>query len=491
MKKIEVEYKEYKQAVIDILNLNLPQLKSKYAENIYYIYSFIHDASLGYSSENYIYLKRAANETNYSIDLITNKAGQLISELSHSDQKDYYSILEVQQNSTTNEIRDNWLRLVKENHPDVKGEKGAEVTKELNEAYNILSNKDTRFEYDSSFYKYLPLKIKKTGFSLFENRKFLLVCSIIIVFLLGSFVSGFFEKPMNKKASRKGDILNQPINERLNTYAEVNSEELEEKYIEEVESIYSKFNGYTVYDASLTNDNKDKGKSSENNEFEDSNNIPLTNKIRNGSMSIFSNDQGLVLSPENLEISDDNTDKLNKNVASAAKTVEKRMIDNSENNNVLESNKSGEIKADTQEDSLSDDFAKIDKNKINRPSDSSLYFFVSDFVSAYRARDFNKLSSLFSTSATENGKKVEEFMPLYKKNFSKNEIVRYDVKINKKKITSNTGKIDGDFIVIYKKINGKDLKSREGNIIWNLEWIGNEWKIMELNYNFEKKNKKI
>ncbi|MGI9535146.1 MAG: J domain-containing protein, partial [Thermodesulfobacteriota bacterium] len=228
MKKIEVNYKDYKKAVIDIFNLNIPQLKSKYSGDITYIFSFIHELSLGYSSKNYIYIKKAAGEANFSIDVIINKSRRLVNELSTSaDPKDYYKILEVTQSSTSNEIRDNWIRLVKENHPDIKGDLGAEFTKELNEAYNILSNKNTRSVYNASYFHYLPLNVKKTKHSFLENKIFLLASSFIIIFLLGFFVNGFFEESFREAGGNESKILNPLNSEGLNSYAEVDSEVLE------------------------------------------------------------------------------------------------------------------------------------------------------------------------------------------------------------------------------------------------------------------------
>ncbi len=64
--------------------------------------------------------------------------------------KDYYNILGVNRNATEREIKQAYRRLARQHHPDVNpGDKSAEEKfKQINEAYEVLSDKEKRQKYD-------------------------------------------------------------------------------------------------------------------------------------------------------------------------------------------------------------------------------------------------------------------------------------------------------------------------------------------------------
>ncbi len=87
--------------------------------------------------------------------------------MSHNYNRDLYKILEIDYNAETAEIKAAYRRLVRLYHPDVAGKNSDEEKfKEIQEAYEVLSNSDKRQKYDivHGFYKE---KLKKN----FEKNK--------------------------------------------------------------------------------------------------------------------------------------------------------------------------------------------------------------------------------------------------------------------------------------------------------------------------------
>jgi len=64
--------------------------------------------------------------------------------------KDYYNILGVARNATEREIKQAYRKLARQHHPDVNpGDKSAEEKfKQINEAYEVLSDREKRQKYD-------------------------------------------------------------------------------------------------------------------------------------------------------------------------------------------------------------------------------------------------------------------------------------------------------------------------------------------------------
>lgn len=67
-----------------------------------------------------------------------------------ADKRDYYEVLGVSKTANDDEIKKAYRKLAKKYHPDVNpGDKAAEERfKEVNEAYGVLSNSDSRAKYD-------------------------------------------------------------------------------------------------------------------------------------------------------------------------------------------------------------------------------------------------------------------------------------------------------------------------------------------------------
>ena len=88
--------------------------------------------------------------------------------------KNYYEILQVNEQCTNDELKSAYRKLARKWHPDVAGNTAEAVSKfkEINEAYEVLSDKVKRADYDrmNRFYNYSSTK-KATGNTTEPNFK--------------------------------------------------------------------------------------------------------------------------------------------------------------------------------------------------------------------------------------------------------------------------------------------------------------------------------
>ena len=90
--------------------------------------------------------------------------------INHVDPKGYYAILEVSQHATYQEIRRSYRKLARKYHPDRNHSSFSEdMIKKINAAFEILSDREKRHQYDIMDYSNLLEKDKDHDFSYTSN----------------------------------------------------------------------------------------------------------------------------------------------------------------------------------------------------------------------------------------------------------------------------------------------------------------------------------
>jgi curved DNA-binding protein CbpA len=84
------------------------------------------------------------------------------------------------------------------------------------------------------------------------------------------------------------------------------------------------------------------------------------------------------------------------------------------------------------------------------PDQDSVYGFVSEYVSAYRNRDLNRVKALFASDAVENGVGISRVLDSYSAYFSRLDIVSYEVKVKRVSVQNTLGQARGDFYITFK-----------------------------------------
>jgi len=99
--------------------------------------------------------------------------------------KNYYELLEIKANASTQEIKKAFRERAKRLHPDIAGENGADEMRKLLAAYQTLSNGSRRFEYDRAYKRFADKNGGKFGFdyrSFLREKKDDPVCQAKLIF---------------------------------------------------------------------------------------------------------------------------------------------------------------------------------------------------------------------------------------------------------------------------------------------------------------------
>lgn len=122
--------------------------------------------------------------------------------------KDYYKILDIPEFSTSEEIKSAYRKLARKWHPDVAGSSADVISrfKEINEAYEILSNNSKKADYDKArkFYNYGTSTSQKTYNKTTTNPNFK---ETYKQDKKTSFWDEFFAQKSDVKAPQKGEDI--------------------------------------------------------------------------------------------------------------------------------------------------------------------------------------------------------------------------------------------------------------------------------------------
>jgi len=105
----------------------------------------------GLRSPYYTDLREAAELQHLDVRNLTQKAEFLLAQLNIASSADFYSILEVDQHASSEEIHQKWIEQMQLYHPDMYETSGgwiAQQARRLNEAYAVLKDPEKRREYD-------------------------------------------------------------------------------------------------------------------------------------------------------------------------------------------------------------------------------------------------------------------------------------------------------------------------------------------------------
>ena len=83
---------------------------------------------------------------------------------------DYYSVLEVSKQASNDSIRQAFLKLAKAHHPDLKQGDSSKF-KEINEAYQVLSDDTMKAKYDSLIGNKFGQQTKQEKEGVFASRE--------------------------------------------------------------------------------------------------------------------------------------------------------------------------------------------------------------------------------------------------------------------------------------------------------------------------------
>ncbi|MGQ0792538.1 MAG: DnaJ domain-containing protein [Deltaproteobacteria bacterium] len=504
-----VETKVYEKVILQIINAeDMRKLVKEFLKDRFFFYSVVRDISKGEFSPNYHIIAKVAREKKIDEQFILDQARFVLSYFNLDEGgDDHYKTLNIPRDASPEEIRKNWLELMKAYHPDKIGDRGLDITKKLNEAYAVLGDAKKRRAYNM---RYLPEEevIVREG----RRKPNYLIYGAAGAATLGALALGFillsspqdYEIKDAEYARRFQSGEGSNFKPRLNLPSPTPLEPLKEPIAAQTPEGFAKIPESPPAPAFAPPDKSPSTKAKEDESIASA----LIAESRKGGKNIYIVQKGdnlwkiaRALNTTTKAISEANTlsgRRLNIGDALVIPQAAERDTqiakaeptpDSAQKTEKAEKTPDNILTPTPQSPAPNEKAQKSppprSSSKIaaaSAPDTNSLYSFVSDYASAYQRRDINRFLSYFEPDARENGSPISQTMNSYSDNFYYLEIKKYDIFVRQIKIADLRGYVEGDFVVNYRKIDESKVKTSRGTISWVLLWQDNMWRIKELNY---------
>ncbi len=152
---ITLDKRRYERIVSELIDgKDIRIIAERFSMDRVFYFHVLRDIASGDRSPNFRLLRKIAEKRKVSTDFVVEQSRLVINYTIpnyQSDAPDYYKTLGVDRDAGEDEIRRNWIELMKSNHPDLAGAEAAEAAKRINEAYGVLGNAEKRDAYDRRF----------------------------------------------------------------------------------------------------------------------------------------------------------------------------------------------------------------------------------------------------------------------------------------------------------------------------------------------------
>ncbi|GJM17005.1 MAG: hypothetical protein DHS20C13_23320 [Thermodesulfobacteriota bacterium] len=183
---INIDAKTFEQLISDFIDArDISSLVNEFSKDRAFYYNVLKDISRGQSSVNYKILKKVALKKKVSENFIIEQAKFVLGYIVPYDRPDldkYYKILNVSPNASKEKIRQQWIKLMKSNHPDKVGQDGLDRAKQINEAYGVLNSSKKKTDYNSQYFPDVPVIVKDVGK---ENRSKMYIYLVPFILVIG------------------------------------------------------------------------------------------------------------------------------------------------------------------------------------------------------------------------------------------------------------------------------------------------------------------